>query len=115
MKGRDCGRLDARVVVQQKTTTADSQGGRSVTWGTLATVWADVQSLSGAEQLQAGAVGSHVAYMVEIQDRTDVTPSMRVQWTPYGASAARTLEIGGVRQKPGAESYRLLLDCREVR
>jgi len=112
MKGRESGRLSQRVVIQQKTTTTDSQLGRAVTWSTLATVWADVQPATGGEQLQARAVGSQVQYVVEIQDRSDVTASMRLSWTPYGGSA-KTLQILGVRAKAG-EPYRLLLDCGEV-
>ena len=113
MKGRDAGRLSHRVVIQQKTTTTDSQLGRSVVWGTLATVWAAVEALAGNEQLQARAVGSQVAYRVEIAYRADVTPSMRLSWTPYTSTTAKTLEILAVRPKAG-ESYRLLLDCGEV-
>lgn len=112
MKGRDSGRLSQRVVIQQKTTTTDSQLGRSVTWSALATVWAEVLPLSGGEQLQARAVGSQVQYLVEIQERRDVTPSMRLSWTPYGGSAI-TLQILSVRPKAG-QPFRLLLDCGEV-
>jgi head-tail adaptor len=76
-------------------------------------VWAQVLPLSGGEQLQARAVSSQVSYTVEIQDRRDVTPSMRLSWTPYGTTTAQTLEILAVRRKAG-EPYRLLLDCGDI-
>jgi SPP1 family predicted phage head-tail adaptor len=101
------------VVIQQDTTTADTQGGRASSWGTLATVWGAVVPLTGGEQIQARAAGSQVAYVVEIQARVDVTPSMRLSWTGYRETAAKTLQILAVRRKDG-EAFRLLLDCGEV-
>jgi SPP1 family predicted phage head-tail adaptor len=106
------GQLRDRVVIQSKTPSSDTQGGRAVSWGTLATVWARVQALTAAEQMAAQAVSSRVRYEVEIQYRTDVTPAMRLSWTPYLGSA-KTVEILGVRVKDG-KPERLVLDCGEV-
>lgn len=112
MADQGVGPLRDRVVIQVNTTSSDSQGGRSSSWGTLATVWASVKALSGAEVLAAQAVSSQVRYEVEIQYRTDVTPAMRLSWTPYSATA-KTIEVLAVRLKDG-KPERLLLDCGEV-
>jgi SPP1 family predicted phage head-tail adaptor len=102
-----------RVGIQSKTTTADTQGGRSVSWATTATVWANVRAARASEQQQAQAVGSHVDYAVTIRYRADVTPSMRLSWTPYGSTTARTLQINGVHPTDGGRSF-LVLTCQEV-
>lgn len=104
------GELTERVAIVQDTKTPDTQGGRSASPTTLATVFASVRPLNGREQMQAEAIGSHVAYEVTIRHRGDVTPQMRLTWTPYGGSA-KTLQIVAVRQP---ERDRLLLDCAEV-
>jgi SPP1 family predicted phage head-tail adaptor len=104
------GELTERVTILQDTKTTDTQGGRSASAATLATVWASVRPLNAREQMQAQAVGSNVAYEVKIRHRGDVTPQMRLSWTPYGGSA-KTLQIMGVRQ-PARDH--LLLDCAEV-
>lgn len=105
------GQLRERVTIQQQATVADSQGGRAVTWGALATVWARVEPLSAREQLQAQSLGSRVAYRVTLRQRGDVTPAMRLSWTPFGGSA-KTLEIHGVLQ--GERHDFVTLDCGEV-
>ena len=106
------GALRDRVAILQDTKSADTQGGRSASPSTLATVWANVRALNAGERLQAQAIGSNVAYEVEVQYRTDITPQMRLSWTPYLGSA-KTLQIVGHRMKPGRPE-RLLLDCAEV-
>lgn len=106
------GALDQRVVVQSNTTTPDSQGGRSSSWGTFATIWASVKAVSGSEVLQTAAVTSLVSYEIEARWRADLTPGMRVLWTPRGAAAAKVLEVLAVRL--GVVPDRLCLLCGEV-
>jgi SPP1 family predicted phage head-tail adaptor len=107
------GNLTDRVTIQQKSTTADGQGGRSTTWGTLATVWAQVMPLRMGEKLQAAAVGSTLGYRVTVRYRADITPAMRIRWTPFKAASAKTLEIHGVQPFDGGRRL-LTLDCAEV-
>ena len=107
------GELRERLTIQQNTPSTTSQGGRSASWGTLATVWGAVRPVAGDEVLQAASIGSQMPFEMEIRYRADVTAKMRVQWTPYSASAARTFEIHGVRQNPGRPE-RLILQVGEV-
>lgn len=108
------GALRDRVTIQSKTTTADTQLGRSVSWGTFATVWANVRPWprAGGEFIQAGAIRSNVDYEIEIRYRADVTAQMRVLWTPYDGTA-KTLQILEVHPKEGNRE-RLLLECGEA-
>ena len=104
------GTLDQRVVLLTPTTAASTQSGAgSVTFSTLATVWASVRALSGDERLEAGAVSSLVTYEIEMRYRADVTPGMRVQWTPYSGTA-KTFEVHGVRVG-GRVLANLVLEC----
>lgn len=115
------GELRERVIVLKRSTVADGQGGRTTTWVDLITgsataltkLWAAVQPLRMSERLQAAAIGATLSYRVEMRYRTDITPAMRVQWTPYKATAAKTLEIHGVQAKDGGRAY-LQLDCSEA-
>lgn len=110
------GALRDVVTIQQQaeTTTGDQQGGAAISWSTVATAAALIAAVaqSGREFRSAGAVGSHVQYLVEIPYRANVTPAMRLRWTPYLGSA-KTLEILAAYPKDGGRE-RLMLECAEV-
>jgi SPP1 family predicted phage head-tail adaptor len=108
------GALRDRVTVQQKSTTADGQGGRSTTWATLATVFAQVLAMSARERLAQASIGALQAYTVIVRYRADITPAMRISWTPYRATSAKTLEIHSVQPHPDQPRTFLRLDCAEV-
>lgn len=101
------GRLDERITIQQKSRSADGQGGGTTTWGPLATVAAEEIPLTVAERLQAASIGSQVNRRFRIRHRTDVTPAMRIYWRTH------VLEIHGVTNDRGDRQW-LLLDCSEV-
>jgi SPP1 family predicted phage head-tail adaptor len=71
------GTLNRRVTIQQSDGTQDSIGQPSG-WSTLATVWANVLFLNGAETLRADAPTSVAKASIRIRRRTDVTASMRL-------------------------------------
>ncbi len=77
-------------------------------------MWASVTpwTTQPDEVIRAGAVTASAHYRVETHHRGDVTPKMRVQWTPYDGTA-RTLEIMAVSPKEGGR-MRLLIDCVEA-
>ena len=80
------------------TYTSDSQGGRAVTWRTLETVWAEFAPFSVSERLQMGAIQSTSIVRFRIRVRPDLTPAMRVLWTPSAPQGAltKTLVIVGL-------------------
>ena len=106
------GALTERLTIQQDTPSTDALGGQSVVPGTLATVWGAVTALAGRELMQAQAVNARVTYRVVVRYRADVTPAMRLLWTPSWSSgtAQKTLEIHSVRP---AGRFWLELDCGE--
>jgi len=103
--------LSERITIESATETADSQGGAVVAWATVDTVWAELVPLRASERLQAQGMGSTVEYRFRVRLRNDITPSMRVSWTPRGvqSGAAQTLEISGVTREIGRAT--MLLDC----
>lgn len=107
------GECTDRIVIQQKTTVADSQGGRTKPWSTLATVWANVRAASANERVRAEALGSQLSFVITTYYRADVTPSMRIALTKYKATTATTLEIHGVAPVDSQREW-MTLECAEV-
>lgn len=106
-------RRDQRVLIQTPTYAASAQSGQGVaSWSSLATVWADVREVDAGESLVAGAVTSGAVYEVDIVRRPDLTPKMRVQWTPFNGTA-RTFEVHGQKDGP-RRSNSLVLVCGEA-
>jgi SPP1 family predicted phage head-tail adaptor len=99
------------LTIQSATETADSQGGAAVAWSDVACVWAELVPLRASERLQAQGMGSTALYRFRVRVRNDVTPSMRVSWTPSGGevAVAQALEISGVTREVGRST--MLLDC----
>jgi len=98
------------------TFTSDNTGGTGSGWYTLATVWGSMRPLSARELLAAQAVNSTQTYEGTIYYRVpqDITPKMRVSWTPYGYAAAKVLEIHGVGPHTDEPRRFLTLDIGEV-
>lgn len=107
MKAMSAGHLRERVIIQQRTSTPDGQGGRDVVWSTLATTWAMVEPLTGSERLQAGAETSTLTHRVTIRYRADFGPSFRLLWR------RRVLEIHTLAS-PDARREWLVLDCTQT-
>lgn len=105
---RLAGVRDQRVVIQTPTVTPDAILGRSESWGTLATVWAEVAPTAVDERMDGGQqVGSYAKWDVAMDYRTDVTPKMRITWN------SRTLYILG--SEPSGQNMRetILFRCEE--
>lgn len=75
----DSGKLRTRADVQNRTTARDGYGDALETWGTAATVWAEVVSLSGRELWAAQQAQADVTTRVRIRYRSDVTVSPRTR------------------------------------
>lgn len=75
----DSGKLRTRVEVQNRTTARDGYGDALETWGTAATVWAEVVPLSGRELWAAQQAQADVTTRVRIRYRSDVTVSPRTR------------------------------------
>lgn len=97
------GQMRRRLTIQSVATSADSGGGRSETYSTLATVWGTWTPLSSQELYRAG-IERHVrAYESEIRYRSDVTSGMRA------VEGSTTYEITGIRDADDRKRFLVLI------
>lgn len=103
------GTLRHRLTIQRNTPSSDGKGGRTSSWGTLATVWGSVEPMRGNERQMAGAITSEVAYRIRTRLRSDITvaPKDRVVWD------SKTLQVHAVTNEGGLDRF-WLLDCGEA-
>ena len=74
------GRLRDRVTLQSKGTPGrDAMGGEVITWVDVATIWADVQPLTGRALIAAQQAASEVTTRILIRRRADIRPDWRVR------------------------------------
>lgn len=81
------GEMDQRVTIQAQTLAADGGGGGASSWadiGTVPTVWAGVEALSGREVTDAQQLEGRAMYRLTIRNRSDITAAMRVLWVSNG-------------------------------
>lgn len=75
--------LRKRITIQQRSTGVDSLNQQLLTWTDLATVFAQVEQLSGRELMSANAEYAENIARITIRFRTDVIEKMRIL---YGAA-----------------------------
>lgn len=75
-------RLKERVTLEQPVALDDGLGGKEISWGTVATVWAEVTAMgsSGRERASGQQPEAAAGYRVRMRYRPDVNAAMRVQW-----------------------------------
>ena len=101
------GLLRHRVTIQNLTTTQDSFGDVVEDWSNFATVWAQVEDLSGREFFAAVQVNSEIKTRARIRYMEGIKPTMRI------LHGTRTLEIIAPIDPDGKRRMLELL-CREV-
>ena len=89
----NAGKLTDRIVIEQATETRNSVGEVTLSWSTFATVWADVQALSGREAERYGQIVGFTGHKVTIRQLPGVKVSMRIIY-----ESTRTLEIGAINE-----------------
>ena len=102
------GRLRDRVTIHAKSVTRDAYGAEVVTWTTLATVWASVESLSGREYMAAQQIHAERVQRVVIRDRDDVMPHMRV------VHRGRSMNIDAILKRELDHLYLMCSDYNEA-
>lgn len=88
------GRMDQRVTLQTRSVVTDAMGQDTITWTDLATVWAELLPLRGAEFFAAAQVQSEQTVKVHIRYRTDVTTSCRLVWGTTNYDVTAVLIVG---------------------
>lgn len=79
------GKMTERVTFQSKSVTKNTLGEEVVTWGDVATVWAEARPLRGREFYAANQTQQVVDVRFIVRARTGLTVDMRLLWksTPY--------------------------------
>lgn len=87
-------RLRHRVAIQARDPAQDSFGQQSGAWTTTATVWADVEPVSGREQQAGGAELASVTHMVTMRYRSWVTARHRLVYAGRIFDIESVLDVG---------------------
>lgn len=87
-------RLKERVTLQAPVASSDGQGGQSVAWNDVATLWAEVRVVGAGSRERANAQQPQAAagYRVRIRTHAEIDATMRLQWR------TRTLAIHSVHE-----------------
>jgi len=99
MSSPPIGNLRRRITLEAAARASDGGGGVAVTWSAVATVWAEIKGLSGAEVVVAEGLQGKVTHEIVIRKRLDVSPAMRLR---YGA---RIFTIWAVLDRDGPEPF----------
>ena len=73
------GAMRHRITFQQPVKMPDGYKGHTVSWQDVATVWAQVEPLSGREYFYAHQIKNEVSHRVRMRYREDITVEMRVK------------------------------------
>lgn len=95
----DPGWLRQRVVVQSAAGAPDDAGGETVTWDTLATLWARIEPAQAREEIVAGHLSGVVTHDVTFRWRGDIAGGMRI------AYRGRTFRILAVHDPDETRRY----------
>lgn len=69
MSPTGAGRLSKRIQIQSRSSTRDSLGEPTLVWTDIASVWADVQPLTGRELESARRLSSEVTHLITVRYR----------------------------------------------
>lgn len=115
MSNLRAGALNRRITLQSRSTSQDASGGQLLTWTDVATVWANVDPLSGRELLAAQAVQSAVSHQITIRYQVQfadplVMAKMRARLVKDGVT--RYFNIHGSRDE-GEMRQDIIMDAEE--
>lgn len=71
MSAISAGQLSHRIRIQQPTAVKDALGAPTQTWTDVATVWADIQPISGREARIADRMAAVVSHQITVRHRSE--------------------------------------------
>lgn len=102
------GRLRHRVTIQQATITRGDRGAEVLAWADVATVYADIRTVGGQEQVLANQLETAtLLHTITIRYRMGITPKMRVKW------GTRIFGVEAIVESDN-RMRTLALSCREL-
>lgn len=103
------GRLKRRVTFQRSETHQGQAGEVIHSWVDIATVWAEIKTISGRELMKAGTVYADATVRIWTRFRDDITADNRIL---YPSPNTRGMVYGIVAVIPDADRTRLELLCK---
>jgi SPP1 family predicted phage head-tail adaptor len=105
------GRMDRRVTIQRATLATNEYGERAETWGTLATMWAEISYKygSGSESIQSDQILAKqpVSFVIRYSTTTSgILPSDRVSYD------GKIYQIEAVQEIGRSEGLRIVTTLR---
>src|SRR5262245_5089383 len=100
--------LRERLILEQPVRTPDGGGGASVSWETVAELWAHVRPISGDERLRHDQVAGRLTHRVWVRHRSGVVPAMRFR------QGVRIYEIVAVLDSPRRTHLECLCEERSL-
>lgn len=97
------GRLDRRITIQARQAGLDAYGQPADAWTTVATVWARLEPLSGAERFEADQRSQEQSVRFTVRFRAGIQPRQRVIFE------GRQYDIRNVAETE--RRHELVLDC----
>jgi len=104
----DPGRLNARLVLERPEEVPDGQGGATVGFATVATLWASIEPVAMRAEEAAGTLPVTVTHRIRLRRRGDLAGGM---WLRKGA---RRFAIRAFRDPDETGRY-TLCDCEEIK
>ena len=91
----DPGWLRHRVVIEAPAASPDGAGGETVTWSTVDTVWAKMDSPRAIERIATDRLTGVVTHVATLRFRNDVTGGMRLVYRgrPYRVLTAHDPDL----------------------
>lgn len=107
------GAMRRKIEIQAYTRASDGGGGSALTWGKVASVWADIQPQGSREAMfgQANQNREVSTYKIYIRFRRGVAAKQRIvhSYVRDGVRYTETFNITGVMDPDGREKYLELL------
>ena len=73
MSSLRAGQLNRRISLQRQSNAQDSYGGPVRTWLNVATIWADIQPLTGRELESAQRMASEISHQITVRYQASLT------------------------------------------
>lgn len=103
----DPGALNARLVLERPVETPDGQGGVTVGFSALVTLWARIEPVAARADEAAGALRMAVTHRILLRRRDDLAGGMRLR------KGARVFVLRAFHDPDETGRY-VLCDCEEI-
>ncbi len=100
------GELDQRLRIESQNNAADGQGGFTKGWSTVATVWAEVEPITGREGVEADRLEFALRYRITIRTGQTFDTSARLVWTSNGN---KVLNIREIHDAGGRQNFVMII------